>query len=108
MGNRLRPIYSLHEDDFDLEDEIDRFVIGLAESVDALQDAESAGDHDLLDDLATRMASQAAQLGYPDLEKIAKRVRTACEDADKVAIEESLVELTVVARRVRLGHRGAT
>lgn len=107
MEDRLRPIYSLHEDDVELEDDIDRFVIGLAEAVDGLQDAENSGDHDLLEDLSTALAADAARLGYPDLDKVARRVRTSCQDGDKPAVQGSLVELTEVARRIRLGHRGA-
>lgn len=107
MEERLRPIYSLCEDDVDLEDDLDRFVIGLAEAVDGLQDAESTGDYDLLDELSMSMSADAARLGYPELEKVAESVRLACEEATKPAVQESLVELTVVARRIRLGHRGA-
>ena len=52
-------------------------------------------------------AADAARLGYPELEKIARTVRVACEETSKPGIQESLVELTEVARRIRLGHRGA-
>jgi hypothetical protein len=107
MEDRRRPIYSLYEDDPDLEEEIDAFVVRLAEAVDQLQDAESVGDVDHLDDLATAMAGQAARLGFPDLEKEARRVRTACEEVDKPSIQSALVALTDVARRIRQGHRGA-
>jgi len=107
MNDRPKPIHSLYEDDVDLEDEIELFVIRLGESVDALQDAESAGDLDELDELATALSAQAAHLGYPDLDKEAQRVRTACEDSDKEAIQTALISLTNVARRIRLGHRGA-
>lgn len=107
MDERRLPIYSLFEDDVDLEDELDAFVIHLAERVDALQDAESTGDLDHLDELATETAAQAARLGYPDLEKVARRVRSACEDLDKRTIQTAIVELTEIVRRIRLGHRGA-
>lgn len=107
MSERLRPIYSLFEEAVELEEEIDAFVIRLAETVDHLQDSESSGDLDQLSDLALALAGEAARLGYPDLEKVARQVHTGCEDQNKPAIQEALVELTDVARRVRLGHRGA-
>ncbi len=107
MEERLSPIYSLLEDVADLEDDIDRFVIQLAESVDELQDAECSGDLDLLDELATSLAAESARLGYPALEKLARLVRGACEDRNKPVIQASLIELTGVARRIRQGHRGA-
>jgi len=107
MDECLRPIYSLRENDVEIEDDLDRFVIGLAEVVDGLQDAESTGDYDLLDELAMAMSADAARLGYPDLEKVARSVRRANEEVSKQAVQESLVELTEVARRIRLGHRGA-
>ena len=107
MDVRLDPIYSLHEKSVELEEEIDRFVVGLAEAVDGLQDAESASDLDRLDDLATALAARASRLGYPALEQIAGRVGAACQADDKPAVQGALVELTAIARRVRLGHRGA-
>ncbi|MDG2048720.1 MAG: hypothetical protein P8M78_01025 [Myxococcota bacterium] len=107
MEDRPRPIFSLREDDIEFEDQIDHFVIHLGEAVDALQDAESAGDQDLLDDLSSNMASQAAETGYPDLDKLARQVRSAAQQADKLAIQQFLIELTDLSRRIRLGHRGA-
>lgn len=107
MEERRRPIYSRLEDQPELEDDISRFVIHLGEAVDALQDAESTGGLEQLDDLASQMAADAGRLGYPDLEKAAQSVLRACEEESKQAIQESLVALTEVARRVRLGHRGA-
>ena len=107
MEQRLRPIYSLREDDIEYEDRIDPFVIHLGETVDALQDAEQCGELDLLDELCTTMATQAAAAGYPDLDKLARQVRRACQQADAPATQQSLVELTDLSRRVRLGYRGA-
>ena len=107
MEQRLRPIYSLREDDIDFEDRIDHFVIHLGETVDALQDAEQCGELDLLDELCTTMATQAAAAGYPDLDKLARQVRSAAQQADKLAIQQFLIELTDLSRRIRLGHRGA-
>jgi hypothetical protein len=107
MEERLSPIYSLLADVVDLEDAIDGFVIRLAESVDELQDAECSGDLERLEELSTSLAAESARLGYPALEKLARLVRGACEERNKPVIQASLIELTDVARRVRLGHRGA-
>ena len=107
MSSRLEPLYSLHEKNVELEDELDRFVVGLGEAVDQLQDAESASDLDQLDDLATALAARASRLGYPELEQVAQRVCGACQADDKPAVQRTLVELTELSRRIRLGHRGA-
>ena len=107
MSARLEPIYSLHEKNVELEEEIDRFVVSLGEAVDGLQDAESASDLDRLDDLATALAARASRLGYPALEQVAARVCGACQADDKPAVQTALVALTEVSRRIRLGHRGA-
>ena len=40
----LTPIYSEHDEDLSLRDRIETFVVGLAEHVDELQDAEMTGD----------------------------------------------------------------
>ena len=107
MTERRHPIHSLYEDEPELEDEIDRFVVGLAERVDTLQDAESEADLELVEGLANNLANESGRLGYPDLEEIARGICDACKEAKPDAIQESLLELTEIARRIRLGHRGA-
>ena len=107
MFERKRAIYSSKEDDPDLEDEINEFVIRLAEYVDTLQDAESAGDHLELRRLAEELADRAQALGYAPLSQVARNVCEGCKQGKDDEIQEALIELTEVAQRVRLGHRGA-
>jgi len=107
MSDRQTPIHSIREDDVDLLDAISDFVVGLAERVDLLQDAESAGDFEELRGLALRLAEEAEQYGYPALGAVAGEIRAACEEAKADKAQQSLVALTDIALRIRLGHRGA-
>jgi hypothetical protein len=107
MEERRNPIRSTFEDDTELEDDIDRFVIRLAERVDVLQDAEIGEHFDELHALADALASDCERTGYPTLGTVARQICEACKEEKAEAIEEFVVELTELARRVRLGHRGA-
>jgi hypothetical protein len=107
MFNRRHPIYSTREEEPDLEDELHGFVVGLGEEVDHLQDAEGAGDFKQLGQLLDPFAAASERLGYSDLAELARVVYDACKDEDEDAVQEALVELTEISRRVRLGHRGA-
>ena len=107
MFERKPPIRSTQEDVPELAEEINHFVVGLAERVDALQDAEMAGCKDEVADLARTLSTDADRLGYPDLAQISKDVAVAAEDGKVENVRESAIELTDVAQRVRLGHRGA-
>jgi hypothetical protein len=107
MDERRNPIHSTFEDDTELEDDIDRFVIHLAERVDVLQDAEIGEHLNELNALAEAMAADCERTGYPTLAAVARQICEACKEEKIEAIEEYVVELTELARRVRLGHRGA-
>ena len=107
MFERKPPIRSTQEDVHELVEEIDRFVIGLAERIDAIQDAEMASCQNEVADLARTLSSDADRLGYPELAQISKEVATGAEDGKMDHVRESAIELTDVAQRVRLGHRGA-
>jgi hypothetical protein len=107
MSDRPTPIHSTRSDDVDLLDAVSDFVVGLAERVDLLQDAESAGDFEELRALSVRLAEEAAQYGYPALSEAAGRIRGACDEAKADQAQQALVDLTDIARRIRLGHRGA-
>ena len=86
---------------------IERFVVGLAERIDHLQDAERDGDLRRLGSLAHELAEQAGTVGYEPLDRAARLVAESAL-ADKGAeLRSQLVELTAVAQRVRLGHPGA-
>ena len=107
VEERKRPIHSLLQDEPRLQEEISEFVIGLAEAVDSLQDAYSAGDLPGLSQLASDLTSQATRYGYPPLAAAATAVRTACGEQNGEGVRKAIEETTEIARRIRLGHRGA-
>lgn len=107
MFERKPPIRSTQEDVPELAEDLDRFVVGLAERIDAIQDAEMAECSDEVADLARTLSTDAERLGYPDLAQISKDVAVAAEDGKVANVRESAIELTDTAQRVRLGHRGA-
>ena len=107
MFERKPPIRSTQEDVPELAEEIDRFVIGLAERIDAIQDAEMAGSRSEVAELGRLLANDADRLGYPGMAQMSKGVAMAAEDAKPDALEEAVIELTDLAQRIRRGHRGA-
>ncbi len=107
MIERLTPLRSSLHDGHSLEEEAGEFVIGLAEYVDLLQDAEASGDFDKLLALAQDLLEAAQKFGYGPLDEVVREVCTACYDEKAEAAREALVELTKLGRRIRLGHRGA-
>ena len=107
MFDHKPPIRSTQEDVVELADAIDRFVIGLAERIDAIQDAEIARKTSEVAELARTLSSEADRLGYPGMAVSAKGVAMAAEDDVDDELQETIVELTELARRIRQGHRGA-
>ena len=107
MFERKPPIRSTQEDVVELAEDIDRFVIGLAERIDAIQDAELAQKSGEVAALARVLAQDADRLGYPSMAMSAKGVAHAAEDAQLDELHETVVELTEIAQRIRQGHRGA-
>jgi HPt (histidine-containing phosphotransfer) domain-containing protein len=107
MFERKSPIRSTQEDVRELAEDIDRFVIGLAERIDTIQDAELAGHHGELANHARSLSQEAERVGYPVLAQIAKAAMLAAIDGKTEGVRESVTELTELAQRVRLGHRGA-
>lgn len=107
MPGHKEPIHSILEGRAELDEAIAAFVIGLAERVDRLQDAESDDDAMLLEALAQDLARESEPLGYPQLAAVASNVRRACQAGKPDEAQAALVELTELARRIRLGHRGA-
>ena len=107
MSERKPPIRSTQEDVPDLVQAIDRFVIGLAERIDAIQDAELQASHAELGRLAGALAGDADRLGYPGLALVARNAVSASTDGKRDAVQDAVIELTEIAQRVRQGHRGA-
>jgi HPt (histidine-containing phosphotransfer) domain-containing protein len=109
MGDdkRARPIYSSRADDPAFIDTIDAFVISLAERIDDLQDADRHGDLKQLADLARALASDSVAAGFALLAGAAQAVEAVCSEEDTEAAHRSVVELTGIAQRIRLGHPGA-
>lgn len=103
----FKPIVSTRSEDPDCEERIDRFVVGLGERIDALQDAESAGDRGALRALAEDFARESRELGYPSLADAARRLAEACADEGMETLRKSVVDLTELGQRVRRGHRSA-
>lgn len=105
--DRPRPIYSsLHEDPACAEI-IDDFVVGVSERVDHLQDADSKGDLRELGSLATQLAVDARTAGFDTLAAQAAAVERACAEGAAKPGHDGVVAITEMARRIRLGHRGA-
>jgi hypothetical protein len=107
MFDRKSPIRSTREDVLELAEEIDRFVIGLASRIDDIQDAELAQKTGEVAALARLLALDADRLGYPGMAMSARGVALAAEEAQLDELQETVVELTALAQRVRQGHRGA-
>jgi hypothetical protein len=108
MNDRLLPpIRSEREHEPDVEPEIDAFVFGLGELVDAFQDAEMAGATSTLASLATQLHERAQHLGYPAIAESAREIRAACGERGPDAMRKAVQELTDLAHRVRRGHRSA-
>lgn len=107
MSERKPPIRSTQEDVPELVQAIDRFVVGLAERIDAIQDAELVSSNGELGRLAGALAADADRLGYPGLALVARNAVSAATDGKRDALQDAVVELTEIAQRVRQGHRGA-
>ncbi|MBY0398914.1 hypothetical protein K2X89_01370 [Myxococcota bacterium] len=107
MSERKPPIRSTQEDVPDLVQAIDRFVIGLAERIDAIQDAELQAGFAELGRLAGSLAADADRLGYPGLALVARNAVSASTDGKRDAVQDAVFELTEITQRVRQGHRGA-
>jgi hypothetical protein len=101
------PIRSTQEDVIELAGDIDRFVISLAERIDHIQDAELAQKSGEVAALAQALSRDADHLGYPGMAISAKGVAAAAEYSQMDELEETVIELTEMAQRVRQGHRGA-
>ena len=107
MFERKPPIRSTQEDVAELAEDLDRFVIALAERVDTIQDAELAASWTDVASLARTLANDAERLGYPGMAICAKTVAMTAEDATTGELQDAIVDLTDLSQRIRRGHRGA-
>ena len=105
--DRPGPIFSRLVEDPAYGEAIDEFVVGVAERVDHLQDADSKGDIGELRRLAAQLVVDARAAGFDLLADVAAAVESACVDRAYKPAHDGVVALTELARRVRLGHRGA-
>jgi len=107
MSSSEKPIYSIHEDDLELQEEVNAFVVGLAERVDLLQDLHSAGDLEQLAERCGGVGEEADRLGYPLLASASRAVMDACLEEKANACQDALLEITELTQRIRRAHRGA-
>lgn len=109
MSNeRTEPaLRSSREGDPELELQIDAFVMQLGETVDALQDAEAAGQLVTLRGLASPLVERCNALGYDSLADAARQIAEACLERNPVAAHKAVVDFTELSKRVRRGHRSA-
>ena len=107
MADRLKPLYSAQAENPALSESIDRFVLGLAERVDHLQDAQFGGDRTRVAELSRSLASDADAVGYAPLAQLAEEAAGAAEADDLDEARAVLRDLTEVAQRVRCGYPGA-
>lgn len=107
MADKDRPIYSSRAEDSTLGEAIDQFVIRVADRIDALQDAEIRCDFGLLRSLADALIRESEEIGFSPLARCAGVITAAAEEESGDEIHSALVELTEIARRIRLGHRGS-
>jgi hypothetical protein len=101
------PIFSTRSDDPQAANLIDQFIVGLAERVDRLQDAQFKGDLNELAELARVLGSTAEGLGYGVLAASASDVEGCCLAGEAEEVRDALIDLTEIAKRIRKGHRGS-
>jgi hypothetical protein len=106
-GSPTRPLFSSFADDPALGAAIHEFVLGLAERIDALQDAYSRRDFKELARLAGTLASDGVAAGYEPVSTCASRIEETSLAQQLEPTYRALLELTDLVRCVRLGHRGA-
>jgi hypothetical protein len=106
-ASRPGPLYSSQADDAEAREQIDRFVLDLAERIDLLQDADAAGDLEELIRAVSQLAQDARGVGYETLATVSLRVAEVARQGKAEDAHAELVELTDVAQRVRRGHRCA-
>ena len=105
MFERKPAIRSTQEDVAELAEELDRFVIGLAERIDAIQDAELVASWSDVAVLARTLANDANRLGYPGMSQSAKDAAMTAEDGKSEPLQHANAALHGLCDRIRRVHR---
>ena len=100
-------ILSSRPDASDVTEEIEAFIVSLAGRVDDLQDAEFKSDLEDLVRQAHDLGTTANELGFDLLAASAWELKRCCLPDSAEQVRETLIDLTEIAKRVRMGHRGA-
>ena len=102
-----KPILSSRSDEPAAAEQIEGFIVGLAERVDGLQDAEFKGDLSELAVMAHALETAARELGFDLLAGSASDLERCCRSDSLEQVRETLIDLTEIATQVRMGHRGS-
>jgi hypothetical protein len=102
-----KPILSSRSEEPEAASQIESFIVGLAERVDDLQDAEFKGDLEELSSMARTLGTTALDLGFDLLAASASDLERCCLSDSVEQVRETLIDLTEIAKRIRMGHRGA-
>ena len=102
-----KPILSSRSAEPQAAEQIENFIIGLAERVDDLQDAEFKGDLEELSNMAHALGTTALELGFDLLAASASDLERCCLSDSVEQVRETLIDLTEIAKQIRMGHRGA-
>ena len=101
------PIYSRHDDDPELRDAIETFIIGLGEWIDSLQDLYSEANWKTLATRSRDLSREAEGAGYPLMVEVCTATALAADASDAEASHKQLEQLTEIIQRIRRGSRGA-
>lgn len=102
-----KPILSSRCNEPGAAEQIGAFLVSLSERVDDLQDAEFKGDLKELANQAHTLGTHALELGFDLLAASASELGRCCLSDSVEQVRETLLDLTEIATRVRMGHRGA-
>ncbi len=102
-----KPILSSRSDEPEAAEAIETFVVTLAERVDDLQDVEFKGDLEELASKARRLGTTALELGFDLLAASSSDLERCCRVESVDEVRETLIDLTEIAKRIRMGHRGS-
>ena len=101
------PIFSTRSDDPQAADLIDQFIVGLAERVDRLQDAQFKGDLNELAELARVLGSTAEGLGYGVLAASSSDVEGCCLAGEPEEVRDALVAVAETPARMIMAKPAA-